>query len=82
MYHMKTVTVRDLRYDFKKVERLLRQGDEVQVTKRHTVIARLIPESSASHPLPDFRSRLRTIYGDQILTSTGTEVVSDDRDRY
>lgn len=44
MYHMKTVSVRDLRYDFKKVERLLRQGDELQITKRRKVIARLTPE--------------------------------------
>ena len=82
MYHMKTVTVRDLRYDFKKVERLLRQGDEVQVTKRRTIIARLVPESNPSQALPDFRSRLRTIYGDQVPTSTGAEVVNHDRDRY
>ena len=41
MYHMKTASVRDLRYDFKKVERMLREGDEVQITKRRAVIARL-----------------------------------------
>ena len=38
---MKTVTVRDLRYDFPKVERMLREGQALRVTKRGKVIARL-----------------------------------------
>ena len=36
---MKTTSLRDLRYSFKKVEHLLRQGEEVQITKRRHVIA-------------------------------------------
>ena len=32
--HMKEASVRDLRYDFKKIERLLRQGEEIRITKR------------------------------------------------
>ena len=81
MYHMKTVSVRDLRYDFKKVESLLRQGEEVQVTKRRRVIARLVPEDAAPKPvMPDFMGRLRAIYGDQISPVTGAEIVSMDRD--
>jgi hypothetical protein len=30
MYHMKKASVRDLRYGFKKIERLLDQGEEVR----------------------------------------------------
>ena len=52
MYHMKNASVRDLRYGFKKIERLLRQGEEVQITKRRRVIARLVPEST--RPLLNF----------------------------
>jgi antitoxin (DNA-binding transcriptional repressor) of toxin-antitoxin stability system len=40
MYHMATASVRDLRYEFKKIERLLLQGEEIQITKRRRVIAR------------------------------------------
>lgn len=80
MYHMKSVSVRDLRYDFKKVERLLAEGDEIQITKRRTVIARIVPEPRPRPPLPDFLGRLRAIYGDKVLPTTGADVVSWDRD--
>ena len=83
MYHMKTVTVRDLRYDFPKVERILREGREVQITKRNKVIAKLIPESSATASrLPDFLRRLKEIYGDRVLETSGAELIREDRDRY
>jgi antitoxin (DNA-binding transcriptional repressor) of toxin-antitoxin stability system len=41
---MKSVSVRDLRHDFPKVERLLRERKDVQVTKRKRVMARVVPE--------------------------------------
>jgi antitoxin (DNA-binding transcriptional repressor) of toxin-antitoxin stability system len=83
MYHMRKASVRDLRYAFKKIERLLRQGEEVQITKRRHVIARLIPENTQSTPeLPDFRARVRAIYGDKGLAVSGADLVSEDRNRY
>ncbi len=83
MYHMKTASVRDLRYDFKKIEQLLRRGEEIQITKRRRVIARLVPENEQSQAkLPDFRARLRAIYGDKVLAVSGADLVSQDRDRY
>jgi antitoxin (DNA-binding transcriptional repressor) of toxin-antitoxin stability system len=55
MYHMTKASVRDLRYEFKKIERLLLQGEEIQITKRKRVIARLVPESAeAVKKMPDF----------------------------
>jgi antitoxin (DNA-binding transcriptional repressor) of toxin-antitoxin stability system len=83
MYHMRKASVRDLRYGFKKIERLLRQGEEIQITKRRRVIARLVPESTQSAAqAPDFLGRLRTIYGDKLLAVSGAELVSEDRNRY
>ena len=83
MYHMKTVTVRDLRYDFPKVELMLRQGESVQVSKRGKVVAMLAPPPApAVQPRPDFLARLREIYGDTILEVPGSEIVRQDRDRY
>ncbi len=82
MYHMRTISVRDLRYDFKTVERILLEGEEVQITKRRRAIARLVPEPARSSSLPDFMSRLRSIYGDECLTVSGAEIVRLDRDRY
>lgn len=83
MYHMTKASVRDLRYDFKKIERLLMQGEEVQITKRRRVIARLVPENMDSRPkMPDFAARIRKIYGDKILEVSGADLISADRDRY
>jgi antitoxin (DNA-binding transcriptional repressor) of toxin-antitoxin stability system len=77
---MKTVSVRDLRYDFPKVEEMLRAGEEIRITKRRRVIARLTPEPAERPPLPDFLGRMRDIFGDRILKVTGAEIISDDRD--
>ncbi len=83
MYHMTKASLRDLRYEFKKIERLLRQGEEVQITKRRHVIARLVPENTPSPAeLPDFRARVRAIYGNKVLAVSGADLVSKDRSRY
>ena len=83
MHHMTKASVRDLRYDFKKIERLLMQGEEVQITKRRRVIARLVPEKTDTpKKMPDFGARIRKIYGDKILEVSGADLISADRDRY
>jgi antitoxin (DNA-binding transcriptional repressor) of toxin-antitoxin stability system len=81
MYHMKTVTVRDLRYDFPMVEGLLRKGEEVRITKRRKTIARLIPEPASPVGLPDFLDRMKKLYGTDPLPTTGAEILRMDRDR-
>ncbi len=80
MYHMKTVSVRDLRYDFPKVEGLLRNGEEVRITKRRKTIARLIPEPAARPALPDFLGRMEAAFGTKKLAVSGAEIVRVDRD--
>jgi antitoxin (DNA-binding transcriptional repressor) of toxin-antitoxin stability system len=77
---MKTVSVRDLRYDFPKVEALLRAGEEIRVTKRNRVIARLTPETSARPPLPDYLGQMQEIFGDRVLEVSGAQLISEDRD--
>jgi antitoxin (DNA-binding transcriptional repressor) of toxin-antitoxin stability system len=83
MNHMKKASVRDLRYSFKKIERLLHEGEEIQITKRRRVIARLIPESVRGvTQMPDFLARLRSIYGEKSLQVSGAELIAQDRSRY
>jgi antitoxin (DNA-binding transcriptional repressor) of toxin-antitoxin stability system len=83
MYHMTKASIRDLRYEFKKIERLLLKGEEIQITKRRRVIARLVPETEGvAKKLPDFEARVRKIYGDKMLTVSGAELIAWDRDRY
>ena len=72
---MITVSVRDLRYDFKMVERILLGGEEIQITKRRKAIARLTPEPAPLPVMPDFMGRLKEIYGDQVCEVTGAEII-------
>jgi antitoxin (DNA-binding transcriptional repressor) of toxin-antitoxin stability system len=87
MYHMtkkvaSQVSVRDLRYDFPRIERLLRQGKEIRITKRRHVIARLLPESVEPLPkLPDFLHRLHELYGRKVLAVSGAQLLAEDRNR-
>ena len=82
-YHMTKASVRDLRYEFKKIERRLLQGEEIQITKRRRVIARLVPErAEGAKRMPDFEARMRSIFGDKVLAVSGADLISADRDRY
>ena len=83
MHHMQSASVRDLRYRFAQVERLLREGEEIQITKRKRVIARLTPaEKPMSGKWPDFLERLRKIYGNKKLKVSGAQLLAKERDRY
>ncbi len=82
MYHMSRATIRDLRYNFARVENLLEAGQEVEITRRKRVIARLLPPKVASGSRPDFLGRLKRIYGVRRLKTTGAQIVSRERDRY
>lgn len=79
---MKKASIRDLRYAFKKIERLLQQGEEIQITRRRRVIARLVPEGAEAGPeMPDFLERLRAIYGGKTLPVSGAQLIAEDRGR-
>ncbi|PYU10121.1 MAG: hypothetical protein DMG37_21350 [Acidobacteria bacterium] len=81
MHHMKKATVRDLRYRFSVVEDLLREGEEIHITKRKRVIARLLPpEPPAPTASPDFLARLKKIFGKKRMKVSGAEIIAVDRE--
>lgn len=82
MYHMLKASVRDLRYRFQEVEDLLRQGQEIQITKRRRVIAKLVPADKPVVQRPDFAGRLKKIFGNRVLKVTGADIISRDRERF
>jgi antitoxin (DNA-binding transcriptional repressor) of toxin-antitoxin stability system len=83
---MKTATVRQLRTEFPKVLAWLNAGEEVAITRRRKVVANLTPAGEASRKVvspPDFRSRLRLIYGDKTVPAEAmAEIVAENRGRY
>jgi antitoxin (DNA-binding transcriptional repressor) of toxin-antitoxin stability system len=83
MSRVRKATVRDLRYRFPEVERLLEKGEKIEITKRGRVIARLLPVGSrAPRRRPDFLARLRAIYGAKTLKLSGAELMARERARY
>jgi antitoxin (DNA-binding transcriptional repressor) of toxin-antitoxin stability system len=79
MYHMKSMSIRDLRYRFPQVEARLREGEAVVITRRKRIIARLVPERPAEARIPDFGARLKSIYGKRIAKVSGAELLSLER---
>jgi antitoxin (DNA-binding transcriptional repressor) of toxin-antitoxin stability system len=68
---MKTVTVRDLRYSFPRVESWLNSGEQIEITKRGRPIARLVPASRVPKRLvkPDILAQLKEIWGERVFTA-------------
>ncbi len=69
---MKTATVRELRNRYTSVLRWVSAGEEVLITKRGIVIARLVPESAQTAEVVDWASSpevLRDRSGDRVLSA-------------
>ena len=69
---MKIATVRDLRNHYTSVLRWVSAGEDVIITQRGRVIARLIPETAEGAQTVDWLSSpevLRDRSGDQILSA-------------
>jgi antitoxin (DNA-binding transcriptional repressor) of toxin-antitoxin stability system len=83
MDHMKTATVRDLRYNFPKVERMLSEGEPIEITKRKRVIGTLQPANAAKKiGIPDFMGRMKKIYGDKVLKTSWADLLAERKGRY
>ena len=69
--HMKTVTVRDLRNNFSKVEAWLGEGEEIRIEKRGKPIGFLsAAPASAKYVIqkPDWAARRKAIWGDRVFS--------------
>jgi antitoxin (DNA-binding transcriptional repressor) of toxin-antitoxin stability system len=83
---MKIATVRQLRTEFPKVLAWVNAGQEVAITRRRKVVAKL--SAAGERPKkklarPDFQARLKRIYGDQIISAeTMAKVLSENKGRY
>ena len=67
---MKTATVRQVRHDFGSVLKLVEDGEEIAITKRGHIVARLCPPPRPARrkvKMPDFAARLKATYGDRVL---------------
>jgi len=77
---MKTATVRDLRTKFPVLARWLEEGEQIDITRRGRVIARLSPavNGAAANPQkPDMLKQLREIYGDYVMPAEEAQAILD-----
>ena len=77
---MKRTSIRELKHQTSKVLAVVETGGTLEVCRRGKPVAVLSPPGSRMKAeKPDFAARLREIYGDRILESTGTEVIAETR---
>jgi len=77
---MRTATIRELRHDTTTVLSWVADGESVEVRRRGVPVAMLSPLPHGKHIIkPDFETRLRAIYGDRILATTGSDVIAESR---
>ncbi len=69
---MKIATVRDLRYDFPKIEAWLAGGEDILITKHSKPVARITRAGATRKrklpPQPDYQARRQRIWGERVFT--------------
>ena len=81
---MKTASVREVHHDFGTVLKLVEAGEEIAITKHGRVVARLCPPPRPTRrkvKMPDYAARLKRLFGNKMLPTTGADVVAADRGR-
>lgn len=79
---MRSVNIRSLRHETSDLMERIALGETVEIRRRNRPVAVLKPveaEDKRSRPRPDFRKRLKAIYGDQILPETATRLLAEER---
>ncbi|MGH8021373.1 MAG: type II toxin-antitoxin system Phd/YefM family antitoxin [Opitutaceae bacterium] len=77
---MRTVTVRDLRNNFSKIEAWLGEGEEIRIEKRGQPIAVLKapPKRRSAVKKPDFEARLKAIWGNRVFSEEEVRAMRED----
>jgi antitoxin (DNA-binding transcriptional repressor) of toxin-antitoxin stability system len=77
---MPSINLRQLR-DTRQLLTWLEAGEVVELRKRNSVVARIVPESQKIQPVewPDFEARLRRNFGDRILP--GADLLIEEREK-
>lgn len=77
----KTVTVRELQQNLKRVLARVERGETIDLTRRRRPIARLIPIRPAgpTEPWPDLDKRARRIFGNRVVRPAASEQLIKDR---
>jgi prevent-host-death family protein len=82
MLDMKTASVRDVQHHFSKVLAWVEKGEEVQITRRNKLVAKIVPADAQGTAviLPAFAARARQIWGETRVGKSLTETVLGERE--
>jgi len=77
---MKQFSIMETQHNLSKVLREVEAGEEVQITRRKKVVARLLPPA-VSEPVrfPDFSARARRTWGETWKGSSSDELLNQSR---
>jgi hypothetical protein len=80
---VQSITLRDLR-DTRQIKAWLKAGVHIEVRERNHVIGDLVPRTPPATPVqwPDFKGRLKEIYGDRVLTPVADLIADREKARY
>ena len=79
---MKTASVRDIRQNFPRVMAWIADGEEVAITMRRKIVARLVPErppAPPTAPVPDFAATSREIFSERTFDD---DLMESEREGY
>jgi prevent-host-death family protein len=79
---MKTASVREVQHHFSKVLAWVEKGEEVQITRRNKLVAKIVPADAPGTGiiLPAFAARARQIWGETTAGKSLTRTVLDARE--
>ena len=72
MSDMRTLSVREAQHGFAAMLDMVAQGEDVEITRRHRVVARVVPATRPKTRIkwPDIMARLREDFGDRVTADS------------
>ena len=78
---MRTASIRTVQHNLAAILKCVEAGEEVRVTRRHAVVARIVPERDQTRVQhPDFVLRARQVWGKAPRGTTLSRTVIDGRE--
>lgn len=77
----RSVSVRELQQNLKRVMARVERGETIEVTRRQRPVARLAPVRPAAglSTWPDLDARARSVFGDRTISPSVAKAVIEDR---
>ncbi len=81
---MKTASVREVRHDLNRVLSWVEEGEQVEITKRKRVVARLVPAKAKPKKIewPDFEARRKKTFPNGVKGQPISEIHYEARAEY